>query len=192
MRLNLAGFAVDQHPSDRLLLDRSPVSGRSLVACDPVTWYPAPQEKCGEMQMEIGLQQVFVSLRGYGGEAPSGDTFFSLLGVQPHPDATFYPSESAWQAARILLFSVDMRELGDFQEPTEEFAARVAAGFAQAATWLRECQTNSLDHWKRLGKKADVFVGGWLVNEQFDLELPPEFLKECGRLGLPISICTND
>jgi hypothetical protein len=37
-----------------------------------------------------------------------------------------------------------------------------------------------------------VFFGGWLDGEQFDLDLPAEFLLACGRAGLPISICTND
>ena len=39
---------------------------------------------------------------------------------------------------------------------------------------------------------ADVFIGGWMNCDQFDLTLPPEFLLACGRLGLPIDIYTND
>ena len=35
-------------------------------------------------------------------------------------------------------------------------------------------------------------VVGWIEDNQLDLTLPPEFLLGCGRLGLPIVICTND
>jgi hypothetical protein len=40
--------------------------------------------------------------------------------------------------------------------------------------------------------EADNFIGGWLLNEQFDLALPAPFLIACGRAGLPLRICTND
>jgi hypothetical protein len=29
------------------------------------------------------------------------------------------------------------------------------------------------------GKEADVFIGGWLANEQLDLKLPATFLAQC-------------
>ncbi len=42
------------------------------------------------------------------------------------------------------------------------------------------------------GSVTDVFVGGWVTQDQFDLELPPEFLRACGKLVLTVSVCTND
>jgi hypothetical protein len=142
--------------------------------------------------MNIGLRQILVSLRGYGGEAASGDAFFSLLGLKRQPELRLYPSVSPWEAARVLLFSVDMEELREFPEPTEEFALRIAQGFRRAAKCLQNCPTTGLEEWRKMEKNADIFIGGWLVNKQIDLEIPPEFLQECGRLTLPIMICTND
>lgn len=140
----------------------------------------------------MGFQWVCVSLRGYGGEAPSGDAFFASLGVPLLPHFSLHPSTSAWQAARLILFTVDMRDLQGVTEPSEEFAARVEQGFRRATGWLRQCHADRLGDWRARGKEADIFIGGWLANEQMDLQLPAEFLLECGRLGLPISICTND
>jgi hypothetical protein len=144
------------------------------------------------VQVETGLQWLEVSLRGYGGEAPTGDTFFASLGSDPPAEFRRSPSLSAWQAARLVLFSVDMRDLGGFQEPSEEFAARIARGFSRAAEYLSKCQPGALDQWRSGGRNADIFVGGRLANEQFDLELPAPFLRACGWLELSVQVCTND
>jgi hypothetical protein len=149
--------------------------------------------------MQIGLQYIRVCLRGEAGEAPTGDRFLgvfepepSLFEAGPTPEYRFFPSQSAWQAALIELVVVDMRELSGFKEPSEEFAARVERGFTQAAEWLSRVGTGGLARWRAEGRQADISVGGWLANEQLDLCFPAAFLRECGRLGLPIRICTND
>ena len=145
------------------------------------------------MGTQTGLDWLEVSLRGYGGEAPSGSSFFDA--VQLSPDAGFqaFPSASAWQGARIQFFVVAMGEDSKgSNEPTEDFAIRVREGFDRAAAWLATRALEMFDGWRAMGKEVDVFVAGWLVNEQLDLELPSPFLLQCGRLGLPIRICTND
>jgi len=142
--------------------------------------------------MNIGLQHIQVSLRGYGGETPSGSTFFSSLGVDPPSGSLLSPSQSAWQSARVELFSLSMKEVEGAAEPSEEFAARTQQSFGRAAAFLAKCKVEGLERWRLSGKTADVFIGGWLTNEQFDLVIPAQFLSECGRLQLPIQICTND
>jgi len=144
----------------------------------------------------MGLQWIRVTLRGYGGES-SCDDFFSIFGTAVPPDFRAEPSRHnpyllSWGAALLELFSVDMNELQTFPEPTEVFSERTRQGFERAAEWLHRCATAGLDEWKMEGMKTDVFIGGWLLNEQFDLEIPANFLLECGRLGMAITICTND
>ncbi|HEY7424143.1 MAG TPA: hypothetical protein VH682_07895 [Gemmataceae bacterium] len=142
--------------------------------------------------VEIGLQWVHVLLRGYGGEDPTHSRFFDLLGVEPNSPLRVSPCQSPWQAATIELFVVAMKDLQTSLEPTEEFAVRTEQGFQRAAAWLRSRSVTAFEQWRALRMKADIFIGGWLANEQLDLHLPVEFLLECGRLGLPIKICTND
>jgi hypothetical protein len=55
------------------------------------------------------------------------------------------------------------------------------AGFLAQVPGLREA-----------GFVTDVFGGAWIDSDQIDLDLPPEFLSECGRHGLTISLITND
>ena len=144
------------------------------------------------MCIEIGLCWVRASLRGYGGVAPSGAAFFDLLALEPEwlPRAT--QSVSAWQSANVELFAVAMADLRTYDEPAEEFAARVERGFLRAAEWLDSRPPSAFENWRGQGRKADIFIGGWLSNEQFDMVLPAPFLMACGRAGLPIHICTND
>ena len=140
----------------------------------------------------MSLDWIRVSLRGYGGEAPTGRAFFDLLELDDKCGMPLLPGDSPGQAALVELLEVAMQDLTQFNEPSEEFAARVRRGLQQAAKWLDSVPSGALDRWRAEGLTADVFVGGWLDNEQFDLNFPSEFLLACGRLGLPISICTND
>jgi hypothetical protein len=142
--------------------------------------------------IETGLRWVRVSLRGYGGEAQSGTAFFDVVGLEPERAALATQSDSAWRSANVELFAVDMAEVGTFDEPSEEFAARVDRGFLSAAEWLGSRPPGAFDRWRGQGRKADIFIGGWLLNEQIDIVLPALFLTACGRAGLPIHICTND
>jgi hypothetical protein len=142
--------------------------------------------------MEIGLRRVRATLRGYGGESPSGAAFFDLLAVEPEWVSRDTRSDSAWQSADVGLFAADMADLQGYEEPAEEFAARIERGFSRAAEWMDSRPSGAFDLWRGQGREADVFIGGWLSNGPFDLAVPAPFLMACGRAGLPLRICTND
>ena len=152
--------------------------------------YSGPGPQVGDHGM--ALDWIQVSLRGCGGETPTGSLLFEHLGVEPDLGFSTHPSESAWQAARIVLFEVTFEEVQEPGEPHELFAERIGQGFRRAAEWLSSRPVEIFDRWRSLGQKMDVFIGGWLNDQQFDLDLPAEFLLACGRAGLPIQICTND
>jgi len=101
-------------------------------------------------------------------------------------------------AARIRLLSVAQEDFAhvdttaDAGARSEAFAAAVHDGLVRAAKWLAQQQPAVFAELRAGGRVTDVFVGGWIEQDQFDLDLPPEFLRACGALGLTISICTND
>ena len=140
----------------------------------------------------MAVEWIRFTLRGYGGPEPTGTQFFEQVGWTPHTGFESHPSNSAWRAAVVDLFAIAVEECQPGTERYEEFAVRIAAGLTRAAEWLNSLSKTAFDEWRSMGKKADIFVGGWMNSDQFDLTLPPEFLLECGRLGLPINICTND
>jgi hypothetical protein len=140
----------------------------------------------------MAVEHIHFDLRGWGGAEPMGTRFFELIGFNANTGFTAYPSDSLWRAARIVLFGLEISECEPGTERYQEFSRRIEAGLQHAARWLASLTASAFDEWRGLGKKADVFIGGWMNNDQFDLTLPPQFLAECGRLGLPITICTND
>lgn len=99
---------------------------------------------------------------------------------------------------RVRLLTVGVADFAhvdtsaDGGERSEAFAAAVHDGLVRAAGWLARQPAGVFDDLRADGRVTDVFVGGWVTQSQFDLELPPEFLRACGNLGLTLSVCTND
>ena len=61
-----------------------------------------------------------------------------------------------------------------------------------AALLSTRVSREDLDRFRATGVEMDVLVNPWIDNDQIDLEFPPEFLLELGRLGLPLEIISND
>ena len=142
----------------------------------------------------MAVEWLRVNLRGYGygSGGPFGDRFFEQIRVMPWHGFALSPGDCQWASARVEFLSLSIDECQPGTERYEEFAARLDAGLKRAAGWLNDREPAWFDEWRAAGWKADVFIGGWMNADQFDLTLPPEFLSACGRLGLPITICTND
>jgi hypothetical protein len=140
----------------------------------------------------MAVEWIRFSLRGYGGPEPTGSRFLELVAWTPATGFEAEASDSAWRSALIHLFALSIEDCQPGTESYEEFGARMAVGLKRAAEWLNSLSPEALDQWRALDKRADIFIGGWMNDDQFDLTLPPEFLLACGRLELPIEICTND
>jgi hypothetical protein len=99
---------------------------------------------------------------------------------------------------RVRLLRVSMEDFAhvdttaDAGAQSEAFAAAVRAGLIRAAEWLSRQPLELFKELRAAGCLTDVFVGSWMTDDQFDLDLPPEFLRACGALGLTVSVCTND
>jgi hypothetical protein len=99
---------------------------------------------------------------------------------------------------RIRLFSVSIQDFAhvdttqDAGAQSEAYAAAIREGLIRAAEWLARQPLEVFEDLRAAGRVTDVFVGGWMTDDQFDLDLPPEFLQACGARGLTVSVCTND
>ncbi|MBX9626201.1 MAG: hypothetical protein K2X82_20550 [Gemmataceae bacterium] len=142
----------------------------------------------------MAVEWLRVSLRGhgYGSGGPTGDRFFEQIGASPGDGFELDPSDGGWKTARVEFLSASIEDCQPGTERYEEFEVRLDAGLKKAAGWLNDREPTAFEQWRAAGWQADVFIGGWMNSDQFDLTLPPEFLSACGRLGLPITICTND
>lgn len=73
-----------------------------------------------------------------------------------------------------------------------EFARLIDSGFRDAAIWLSQRPLDRLDACRAQGVAADVYVWAIIDDNMMDLDdIPHEFLAECGRLGLSVTIHTH-
>ena len=139
----------------------------------------------------MALLHVEIMLRGGGASNPSAREFLALMEVTAEDGLATYCAEEPWGAAGVTFVKVGLEECEAADMPHEELQSRIHAGLRQAADWLNR-RASQVEAARNRGLKPDIFVSGWTDQDQFDLELPSEFLLACGRVGLPISICTND
>lgn len=93
---------------------------------------------------------------------------------------------------RVDLFMIEQSDFNNADEPSEAFADELASRLTTTAKWLNKQPVVLFKALRDTGFNTDVLITGWIDCDQMDLDLPAVFLKACGRLGLKISIITND
>lgn len=121
----------------------------------------------------------------YEGRRPKAAEFLDQLIVDPG-DAV------KKRKTLVDLLLIEQSEFTDAEEPSEVFAEELASRLTIAAEWLNKQPVTLFKALRRTGFNTNVLITGWIDCDQMDLDLPAVFLKACGRLGLKISIITND
>jgi hypothetical protein len=139
----------------------------------------------------MALETITVTLRAWHpeGKRISPSAFLDKL--------IFAPGDTAKQGKgpgvpRVELLSLTAGDFSLAEEPSEAFAGALRDGFILAAKWLRKQSSAVFRELRKAGLVTDVFIGAWIDMDQIDLDLPPEFLKACGKHGLKVSLITND
>ena len=115
-----------------------------------------------------------------------------VLALAPADGFRSQPGTEEGQASLIYFVDEELAGHTDADEPSESFASAVERGLLRAAAWLRSRRADAFQECRRRGWQLDVFVGSWIDQDQFDLDLPAPFLLACGEAELGISIVTND
>lgn len=143
------------------------------------------------------VEQLSFSLRVWDrrGHAIRLCEFLDRMSITPD-DAVVVENGPGVPRVRLLTVAMDnfayVDTSGDAGTQSEAFAAAVHDGLVRAARWLARQPVGVFEELRAAGRVTDLFVGGWVTQDQFDLDLPPEFLRACAALGLTVSICTND
>jgi hypothetical protein len=112
--------------------------------------------------------------------------FLDRLSIGPGDPAVV---EDGPGVPRIRLLAVAIEDFAqvdtsaDAGARSEAFAAAVHDGLVRAAGWLARQPASVFEELRAAGRVTDVFVGGWVTQDQFDLDLPPEFLRAWGHWG---------
>jgi hypothetical protein len=145
----------------------------------------------------MGVESLEFVLRAWGrrGQVVRPPEFLDRLSIAPGDQVV---AEEGPGVPRVRLLAVAMKDFAkvdttvDAGARDEAFAAAVHDGLVRAAAWLARQPPGLFEELRAAGRIADMFIGGWMDQDQFDLDLPPEFPRACGALGLTVSICTND
>jgi hypothetical protein len=142
------------------------------------------------------VEWLDVCLRAWGrGRKVASPEFLDRLLITPTDPVSV---EEGPGCPRVRLLAVALNDFAhvdttaDAGAQSEAYIAAVHDGLVQAAAWLGRQPHAVFEELRAAGVTTDIFVGAWISQDQFDLHLPPEFLRACGMLGLTISICTND
>jgi hypothetical protein len=123
-----------------------------------------------------------------------GGKLFDLLGLEL--DAGFYVRHATVesQAAEITLVRAlcEPKTHETAPEAVRDFAATVATGLRRATEWLQSRPCSAFEKCRAAGIRLEIFVSHWAIDGEFRLELPAEFLRECGRADLPIRLSGNE
>jgi hypothetical protein len=135
----------------------------------------------------VAIETLSFTLRAWdrSGKLVPDSIFFEKLQILP---------EESFERTRvgIELFSMSASDFSEAEEPWEAFAEELRKRLFAAKKWLQKQPTDLFATLRKKGLVTDIFIDAWIDSDQFDLDLPPEFLSECGKHGLTLSIVTND
>jgi hypothetical protein len=139
----------------------------------------------------MAVETISVSLRA---SHPEGKRVPAAMFMQKLVIARGDPAKKAKGPGDpcIDLVLLAAEDFANEEEPSEAFAGALEQGLNEAARWLAKQSPPVFQALREAGFVTDVFIGAWIDLDQMDLNLPPNFLAQCGRHGLNISIITND
>jgi len=143
----------------------------------------------------MAVQFIRISLRGYGQKNPIASAQWTQTWELKKNDTAIHSlkhGSSAWEASIITFYEDELIAYKSETEPNEIFVASIEAAFTRITNWLNQRSIEKLNDLRSNGVKIDIFIGLWIDNDQFDLQLPPAFLSACGRLDLKIDIISNN
>ena len=140
----------------------------------------------------MAVETIEICLRAWATGEITGANFFHALGLTPDDEWESSAGTNESQTALIYFVNEEFASYQDSPEPEEAFSSMIEERLLRAAEWLLSREVHAFERCRESGLKTDVFIGGWIDQDQFDLSLPASFLFACGRAGLPIEIVTND
>jgi hypothetical protein len=138
--------------------------------------------------MAVEHFSVTLQVWRYQGGPPNPTEFLKQLQIDPtdHVKARMDPN------SRVDLLLIERSEFADAEEPSEAFVEELESRLTKIAQWLNKQRAGLFSELRESGFYTEILFSAWIDCDQMDLDLPVPFLEACSRLGLKISIITND
>jgi hypothetical protein len=143
----------------------------------------------------MALKSINMSLVAWR-KSPDVIGYEDFIGRLAIPDTDHYetlrPQPGVRKTVVIRFLSLSTDELPQSTEILEDFSKRLTVAFGEIAEWLAARPASVFEEFRKSGLQLMFLMNLWIDDNQLDLALPPEFLAACGRLGIKVSILSNE
>ena len=128
-----------------------------------------------------------------GGKNIAAEDFLASLSFSAEDAvAAKYSNLGVWSTSRVEFDPVLLSDFAAAEEPTEAFAASVQAHLRGVAAFLDRQLPSIFEGFREQGLKAYLYLEVRMTQDQMELNMPPEFLSACARLGVGLELISND
>ena len=128
-----------------------------------------------------------------GGKNIAAEDFLSSLSFAAEGAiASKYSSLGTWRTSGVEFFPVLLSDFAAEEVPTEAFFNSVQAHLRGIAAFLDRQSSSIFEEFREQGLKPYLYLEVRMTQDQMELNLPPEFLSACARLGLGLELISND
>ena len=139
------------------------------------------------------IKEINLSLVAYysSGDSITGDEFAKAISADVSK-LTVAGNGDKWESGRIESGALRLKEFKKKGEEYHElYAKAVREAFGDFAKWLATLAPRGFDRLRAKGAMIDLMIMTMMDQNQFDLDLTPEFMGELARLGVPLKISTD-
>jgi hypothetical protein len=142
--------------------------------------------------LAMAVESIHVSLKAWhrSGKHVPAAAFVDRVAITPDDPVSKHKGPGH---ARVDLISKVLDDFEDSPDPSTAFAAHCHDTLQAFIHWLAKQDTVVFEELRkqRCVTEVSIFIVAGESDDSIDLELPPEFMVECGRLGLTLAIAVS-
>jgi hypothetical protein len=139
----------------------------------------------------MAIESIQVSLQAWqpSGKHVAAAVFVEKVAIAPDDPVSKHKGPGH---ARVDLVSKTLFDFEDAPEPADAYATHNAEKIREFVRWLGKQEPSVFANLRQMGCVTEVAIFIVATSEDaVDLALPPEFMVECGRLGLPLAVTVS-
>ena len=119
--------------------------------------------------------------------------FVGALEIGPEDQVESTVSDGGMSAASVVVLSITrFRDFSHQPQPWDAMDAQLVSNVKAVANFLDRRPVALFEDFRRRGLNVKLFIDVWMDQDQMGFDFTPELLKACGRVGIGISLISND
>jgi hypothetical protein len=141
----------------------------------------------------MAAQWIDVALQVWDPRCKTAAQIAKALGAKPTDAVLQVREQHGPRCSTLVAFArVQLPEHGRGPERYDRFADALSARLRLAAGWLDQRSPEVFEGIRKHHQITRILITSLITQDQLDLDLPSEFIRACGKVGLSISLLTNE